>query len=258
MICLLLLAGAITVAGLIGVGVIKLPAQSSTRLQTITERTDHIEPRMGFVGSFEAGYQPEVLLITTEEDSTTASTTTSTTTTTTTTTRSTTTTTMTTSTSTRMHVIAVEGSGQSEIIDISENDFGSGMEISDTSEEKVEDELKVDFFDEGLMPEKMNEKVENEKINENLKDNETSELNNELDGSGEVELIITLPDLSREGDGLAQSQGGDFEITRKKKGFQTGEDVFKALVHFLLPNSEEASLESDDKSFKDLFNIFAS
>merc|ERR1712241_1378003 len=92
-----------------------------------------------------------------------------------------------------------------------------------------------------------------EEEEDNMKTAESVELNTDdaEAGSGEFELIIKLPDLSPEGSG----SGGEFEITRKKKGLQTGEAVFQALVDFLLPDS---SLESNDKSYKDLFNIFAS
>ena len=70
-------------------------------------------------------------------------------------------------------------------------------------------------------------------------------------GSGEVELIITLPQL--EGSG---SDGGVFEITRPRPdSFSSGEDVFKALLDFLLPNKESESLPEDDNiSFKQVFN----
>ena len=148
----------------------------------------------------------------------------------------------------------MEGSGQPEKIDINENDFG--MEISDQTEFQSEEVMKVSLLNsEDLMP----ETEENDKEEEDNTKNEESELNTEDadgdDGSGEFELIITLPDLSPEGSG--SDSGGEFEITRKKKGLQTGEAVFQALVDFLLPDSKN-SLVSNDKSFKDLFNIFAS
>ena len=185
-----------------------------------------------------------------------------TTTTTTTTTRSTTTTTTTTtSTSTKINLDVTEGSGHVDMIDISDNEFGSGMEIGDKSGDDSETELNLDFLsNEDLIAEtRENDQTKEEtEIKAEIKA-EHSDLASELDGSGEVELIITLPDLALEGSGVAQNQGGDFQITRKKKGFQSGEDVFKALVSFLLPSSESTSLGSDDdKSFKDLFNIFAS
>ena len=146
----------------------------------------------------------------------------------------------------------MEGSGQPEKIDINENDFG--MEISDQTEFQSEEVMKVSLLNsEDLMP----ETEENVKEEEDITKNEGSELNTEDGdgGSGEFELIITLPDLSPEGSG--SDSGGEFEITRKKKGLQTGEAVFQALVDFLLPDSKN-SLVSNDKSFKDLFNIFAS
>ena len=146
----------------------------------------------------------------------------------------------------------MEGSGQPEKIDINENDFG--MEISDQTEFQSEEVMKVSLLNsEDLMP----ETEENDKEEEDNTKNEESELNTEDadGGSGEFELIITLPDLSPEGSG--SDSGGEFEITRKKKGLQTGEAVFQALVDFLLPDSKN-SLVSNDKSFKDLFNIFAS
>ena len=148
----------------------------------------------------------------------------------------------------------MEGSGQPEKIDINENDFG--MEISDQTEFQSEEVMKVSLLNsEDLMP----ETEENDKEEEDNTKNEGSELNTEDadgdGGSGEFELIITLPDLSPEGSG--SDSGGEFEITRKKKGLQTGEAVFQALVDFLLPDSKN-SLVSNDKSFKDLFNIFAS
>ena len=143
------------------------------------------------------------------------------------------------------------------MIDIGDNEFGSGMEIADKSGDDSETEVDLDFLsNEDLIAEtrENDQKEEGTEIKA-----EHSDLASELDGSGEVELIITLPDLALEGSGVAQNQGGDFQITRKKKGFQTGEDVIKALVSFLLPSSESTSLGSDDdKSFKDLFNIFAS
>ena len=150
----------------------------------------------------------------------------------------------------------IEGSGQPEKIDINDNDFGSGMEISDQAEDQSEEIMKVSLLNsEDLMP----ETEENEEEEEDNTKNEGSELNTEDadgdGGSGEFELIITLPDLSPEGSG--SDSGGEFEITRKKKGLQTGEAVFQALVDFLLPDSKN-SLVSNDKSFKDLFNIFAS
>ena len=153
-------------------------------------------------------------------------------------------------TSTDLH--DMEGSGQPEKIDINENDFG--MEISDQTEFQSEEVMKVSLLNsEDLMP----ETEENDKEEEDNTKNEGSELNTEDadGGSGEFELIITLPDLSPEGSG--SDSGGEFEITRKKKGLQTGEAVFQALVDFLLPDSKN-SLVSNDKSFKDLFNIFAS
>ena len=145
----------------------------------------------------------------------------------------------------------IEGSGQPEKIDINENDFGSGMEISDQAEDQSEEVMKVSLLNsEDLMPEtEEHDKEEKDEIERG------GELNtDDTDGgSGEFELIITLPDLSPEGSG----SGGEFEITRKEKGLQTGEAVFQALVDFLLPDSKN-SLVSNDKSFKDLFNIFAS
>ena len=72
-------------------------------------------------------------------------------------------------------------------------------------------------------------------------------------GSGEVELIITLPQL--EGSG---NDGGVFEITRPRpESFSSGEDVFRALLDFLLPNKESESLPDDDNiSFKQVFSSF--
>jgi len=171
------------------------------------------------------------------------------------TTSTTTTTTTTTTTSGILHVI--EGSGQPEKIDIGEHDFGSGMEISDQAEDQSEEVMKVSLLNsEDLMAE-TEDKEEEEDNTENYDNSllESVELNtDDADGgSGEFELIITLPDLSPEGSG----SGGEFDITRKKKGLQTGEAVFQALVDFLLPDSKN-SLVSNDKSFKDLFNIFAS
>ena len=153
----------------------------------------------------------------------------------------------------------IEGSGQPEKIDIGENDFGSGMEISDQAEDQSEEMMKVSLLNsEEMMPETEENDKEEEKDN-TKKDGvsvlDSGELNtaDAEDGSGEFELIITLPDLSPEGSG----SGEEFDITRKKKGLQTGEAVFQALVDFLLPDTK-TSLVSNDKSFRDLFNIFAS
>ena len=75
--------------------------------------------------------------------------------------------------------------------------------------------------------------------------------NNYENGSGEVELIITLPQL--EGSG---NEGSIFEITRQRPdSFSSGEDVFRALLDFLLPNKESDSLPDDDNiSFKQVFS----
>lgn len=75
--------------------------------------------------------------------------------------------------------------------------------------------------------------------------------NNYENGSGEVELIITLPQLEGSGSG-----GGIFEITRPRPdSFSSGEDVFRALLDFLLPNKESESLPDDDNiSFKQVFS----
>ena len=128
------------------------------------------------------------------------------------------------------------------------------MEISDQAEEQSEEMMKVSLLtSEEMMPETEENDKEEEKDKTKV---ESGELNtDDADGgSGEFELIITLPDLSPpEGSG----SDGEFELTRKKKGLQTGEAVFQALVDFLLPDTKN-SLVSNDKSFKDLFNIFAS
>ena len=92
----------------------------------------------------------------------------------------------------------MEGSGQPEKIDINENDFG--MEISDQTEFQSGEVMKVSLLNsEDLMP----ETEENDKEEEDNTKNEESELNTEDadGGSGEFELIITLPDLSPEGSG---------------------------------------------------------
>ena len=75
--------------------------------------------------------------------------------------------------------------------------------------------------------------------------------NNYENGSGEVELIITLPQLEGSGSG-----GGIFEITRPRPdSFSSGEDVFRALLDFLLPNKEGDSLPDDDNiSFRQVFS----
>merc|ERR1712172_375998 len=75
--------------------------------------------------------------------------------------------------------------------------------------------------------------------------------NNYENGSGEVELIITLPQI--EGSG---NEGSIFEITRPRPdSFSSGEDVFRALLDFLLPNKESNSLPDDDNiSFKQVFS----
>jgi len=58
MICLVLLAGAITVTALIGVGVIKLPLQTETKGVTDHETTETNGPRAGPVRSVDAPYVP--------------------------------------------------------------------------------------------------------------------------------------------------------------------------------------------------------
>merc|ERR1712107_129532 len=85
-------------------------------------------------------------------------------------------------------------------------------------------------------------------------------LDDQDESSGEVELIITLPKF--ESSNLNNNDGGSFRITRPKEPiFNTGEEVFKALIDLILPTKEAQSLDSlddDNISFKQIFNFLGS
>ena len=124
--------------------------------------------------------------------------------------------------------INLEGSGMWNLL----LEEGSGM---DAGKNIDTDEFLID--NEADAPLEVNTEAEKE--------------NNYDNGSGEVELIITLPQLEGSGSG-----GGIFEITRPRPdSFSSGEDVFRALLDFLLPNKESDSLPDDDNiSFKQVFS----
>merc|ERR1712241_916594 len=144
----------------------------------------------------------------------------------------------------------IEASGGGE----SDHDDGSGMEIQLASLENASiEEEKLLGDDDFFLEEKLN--TENDSLLELNNDQESTEANisDTYDGSGEVELIITLPQL--EGSGF-DNDGGVFEITRSRpESFTSGEEVFKALLDFLLPSKEVESIAQDDNiSFKQLFS----
>ena len=80
---------------------------------------------------------------------------------------------------------------------------------------------------------------------------EIAEISDET--SGDVELVITLPKIENLG-----SDGGVFQITRPRPDtFETGEEVFKALIDFLIPNNkkEKEIVNDDNLSFKQIFDF---
>lgn len=128
------------------------------------------------------------------------------------------------------------------------------MEIQFASLENASnEEEKLLGDDDFFLEEKLN--TENDSLLELNNDQESTEasISDTYDGSGEVELIITLPQL--EGSGF-DNDGGVFEITRSRpESFTSGEEVFKALLDFLLPSKEVESIAQDDNiSFKQLFS----
>ena len=144
----------------------------------------------------------------------------------------------------------IEASGGGD----SDHDDGSGMEIQFASLENASiEEEKLLGDDDFFLEEKLN--TENDSTLELNNDQESTEasISDTYDGSGEVELIITLPQL--EGSGF-DNDGGVFEITRSRpESFTSGEEVFKALLDFLLPSKEVESIAQDDNiSFKQLFS----
>jgi len=148
-------------------------------------------------------------------------------------------------TSKSMITIAMKTLSQVEI-ESTENIFnfeGSGMsELLPEEGSGLDNEKNIDT-DEFLL--------ENESDTPLEVNTEAAIENNYENGSGEVELIITLPQI--EGSG---NEGSIFEITRPRPdSFSSGEDVFRALLDFLLPNKESDSLPDDDNiTFKQVFS----
>lgn len=142
-------------------------------------------------------------------------------------------------TSTTAKPIIVEDEGSGDELEAIE--MGSGSE--DVAEDNNDDTLGPDnfFLDEINTPQSLDaiENVENNEFSENL---EISD-----DGSGEVELIITLPDIEGSGSSL------------NAESFTSGEEVFKALIDFLIPSKDREILTEDENvAFKELFNFIAS
>merc|ERR1719270_12342 len=190
--------------------------------------------------------------------STTATTTTTTSTTTTTTIITTTKISTTTATSINNEenkIEIVEGSGAVQDEDV----VGSGDEIDKIDNDEVMEKLVEDddFFKDSAdnmeMKDDQSEELEAETIAPEILDDQD-------ESSGEVELIITLPKF--ESSNLNNNDGGSFRITRPKEPiFNTGEEVFKALIDLILPTKEAQSLDSlddDNISFKQIFNFLGS
>ena len=142
---------------------------------------------------------------------------------------------------TNKQFIDVEDEGSGDEMEAIE--MGSGMD--DVIEDNNDDTLGRDnfFLDEINTLQSLNtiENVENNEFVENL------EISDSDDGSGEVELIITLPDIEGSGSAL------------NTESFTSGEEVFKALIDFLIPSKDRETLTEDENvAFKELFNFIAS
>ena len=132
-------------------------------------------------------------------------------------------------------------------------ELGSGAEDINEQETDIDEPLGNDDFFLDKINDKETDVLPVAEANELVEDLEVSETGS---GDAELELIITLPDF--DGSGSGDESEEDFEITRPRQTFTTGEEVFRALIEFLIPDKELDSLTQDDNvAFKDLFNLIA-
>ena len=143
-----------------------------------------------------------------------------------------------TSTTIKQEIVEENGSGE----EMEAIDMGSGME--DVAEDHNDDTLGSDnFLLDEIIPPTSFDNIENVNDNEFVENLELSD----DEGSGEVELIITLPDIEGSGSPL------------NTESFTSGEEVFKALIDFLIPSKDRETLTNDENvAFKELFNFIAS